>query len=286
MTGAAILRRDLDVTLLEAAVSAGVDFTPSVRVDGLVVDAASRVSGVVASGRRMAAKVVIAADGRGSRLAFGRGLARFAHAARRWAFGAYFTGVQGVTTRGEMHVRPDGYLGVVDVGAGLTNVCVVRAVNRIRQERTAAENVIVRALNADPRLRERFRHARQVSRVTTLGPLAVEASAAGCPGLLLAGDAAGFVDPMTGDGLRFAFRGGELAAEAALTELKTGSAAYGILHDARRREFAAKWRLNRALRGLVDSSAGIKIAATVSAAWSWPVECLIGLAGDVSLARP
>ena len=36
-----------------------------------------------------------------------------------------------------------------------------------------------------------------------LGPLAVESSAAGVPGLLLAGDSAGFIDPMTGDGLRF-----------------------------------------------------------------------------------
>ena len=33
--------------------------------------------------------------------------------------------------------------------------------------------------------------------------------------VLLAGDAAGFVDPMTGDGLRFAVEGGELAARAA-----------------------------------------------------------------------
>ena len=43
---------------------------------------------------------------------------------------------------------------------------------------------------------------------------------AGVPGLLLAGDAAGFVDPMTGDGLRFAVRGAELAADAALAALE------------------------------------------------------------------
>jgi hypothetical protein len=39
-------------------------------------------------------------------------------------------------------------------------------------------------------------------------------------GLLVAGDAAGFVDPMTGDGLRFAVRGGELVADAALTHAR------------------------------------------------------------------
>ena len=48
-----------------------------------------------------------------------------------------------------------------------------------------------------------------------LGPLAVDVPVAGMGGLLLAGDAAGFVDPMTSDGLRFAIRGAELAAEVA-----------------------------------------------------------------------
>ena len=41
-----------------------------------------------------------------------------------------------------------------------------------------------------------------------LGPLAVDVVRDEVAGLLLAGDAAGFIDPMTGDGLRFAIRGG------------------------------------------------------------------------------
>ena len=49
--------------------------------------------------------------------------------------------------------------------------------------------------------------------------MAVDAQAAGEPGLLLAGDAAGFIDPMTGDGLRFALAGAELAAAVALEVL-------------------------------------------------------------------
>ena len=80
--------------------------------------------------------------------------------------------------------------------------------------------------------------------------VAVDAAAVGAPGLLLAGDAAGFIDPMTGDGLRFAIRGAELAAAAALRELETGGPAHADLAAARRREFAGKWRMNRALRAL------------------------------------
>jgi flavin-dependent dehydrogenase len=106
-------------------------------------------------------------------------------------------------------------------------------------------------LSADAVLRDRFAAATQVSPVTVLGPLAVNARAAGCPGLLLAGDAAGFVDPMTGDGLRFALRGGELAAHAALDELASGRPGYARLAALRRREFSGKWRINRALRVMV-----------------------------------
>jgi flavin-dependent dehydrogenase len=118
-----------------------------------------------------------------------------------------------------------------------------------------------------------------------LGPLAVNARAAGCPGLLLAGDAAGFVDPMTGDGLRFALRGGELAAKAALDELASGQPAHVQLGATRRHEFATKWRINRSLRVMVGSPRAVAVAAVIASCWSAPIEYLIQLAGDVRLAR-
>ena len=90
---------------------------------------------------------------------------------------------------------------------------------------------------------------------------------------------------MTGDGLRFALRGGELAAEAALRELESGVAACQHLRAARAREFAGKWRANRVLRSLVASPRGVALAAAVAARWTAPVRLLIGIAGDVHLAR-
>ena len=287
LSGAAISRKDLDATLVDAAIAAGVDFTPSVRVNGPLDVSNWRVAGVRIGAREqhLPARVVIAADGRRSALAFGLGLTRFAEAPKRWAFGAYFTDVDEVTARGEMHVRTDGYIGVAGLGSGLTNVCVVREVGPGHVDRVPPDQVIARALSSDPGLRDRFARARQISRVSSLGPLAVEAQAAGCPGLLLAGDAAGFVDPMTGDGLRFALRGGELAAESALFELQTGIPAHNRLDQARRREFTGKWRINRALRALAGSPGGVRIAAAISARWALPVRYLIGVAGDVPLAR-
>ena len=287
LAGAAISRRDLDGALVDAAIAAGVDFVPNESVRGALDDGKLRVTGVRIgrNGQRMPARVVIAADGRRSRLAFALGLTRFAPAPRRWAFGAYFSDVDGVTAHGEMHVRTNGYIGVAGLGADAVNVCVVREVAAGRAEHITPDEVIARTVASDPELRTRFVRARRISAVTALGPLAVEARAAGCPGLLLAGDSAGFVDPMTGDGLRFALRGGELAAEAALFELETGVPAHRHLDVARRREFAGKWRINRAIRALVASPRCVQLAAALSACWPLPVRYLIGVAGDVPLAR-
>ena len=287
LMGAAVVRRDLDAALVDAAIAAGVDFVPGAPVRGVMTDAQSRISGVRVGRdeQRMPARVVIAADGRRSTLAFALGLTQLAPAPRRWAFGAYFTDVQGVTSHGEMHVRTDQYVGVAGLGANTVNVCVVRESVGDGAEHIAPDRVISRAIERDPELRARFARARQVSAVASLGPLAVEARAAGCPGLLLAGDAAGFVDPMTGDGLRFALQGGALAAEAALFELETGLPSYRRLDAARRREFSRKWRMNRAIRSLVASPRGVRVAAALSAWWPLPVRYLIGVAGDVPLAR-
>ena len=291
LCGAAISRRDLDAVVVEAAMAAGVDFVSNTPVrDVLHAEPNARVSGIRAgNGRRewsMPARIVIATDGRRSRLAHRLGLTRFAAAPRRWAFGTYFTDVGGLTSRGEMHIRAGGYTGVAPLAGNLTNVCVVRELSPSRGgNRLTGDETVAHALAGDPDLRARFARARQVSPVVSLGPLAVDARAAGCPGLLLAGDAAGFVDPMTGDGLRFALRGGELAAEAALCELESHTPSHTRLHASRYHEFSGKWRVNRALRSLVASPRGVELAAAVAARWSAPVRVLIGVAGDIHLAR-
>lgn len=286
VTGTSLMRRELDAWLLEAAMRAGARFDAQVSASGPLLEG-TRVVGIVAGGAKrqaLRARVVIAADGRASRLGSALGLTRFSRAPRRWAFGAYYQGVDGVTAHGEMHIRANGYTGIAALPGNLANVCAVRERSHLR-EGLSPEQVIRSAIDGDPALMVRFSGARRVSPVVVLGPLGVESEGAGCPGLLLAGDAAGFIDPMTGDGLRFAIRGGELAAMAAHAELETGTAAHHQLYAWRRREFAAKCRLNRVLRALVGSRRALSCAALASRAWHAPVEYLVGVAGDVALAR-
>jgi flavin-dependent dehydrogenase len=212
--------------------------------------------------RRLRAPVVIAADGATSRVARALGLARHARRPRRWAVGAYFEGVGDVGAAGrfgEMHLRCGRYIGIAPLPGEVTNACVVTADRAALRD---PSRLLRDTLRADPQLSARFARARMIMQPFCLGPLAVEATACGAPGLLLAGDAAGFIDPMTGDGLRFALRGGELAAQAALAALEHGRKdAHLQLSRLRRREFAAKWRFNRALRALAGSPLAMQIAS-------------------------
>lgn len=273
------------------AVAAGATFDDGVLVrDPLVRDAA--VAGVVvatpAGLRAHPSRLVIAADGRTSQLARACGLAATPARPRRWALGAYADGVAGVDPAlGEMHVRPGGYLGLAPVPGGATNVCLV-----VPRARAAASVVdpwaaIRAAVAGDPHLGPRLADARPLARPVVLGPMALDAAAAGTSGLLLAGDAAGFVDPMTGDGLRFAMAGGRLAADVAADVLAGRCRAGDAPADlARRRHdlFAGKWRFNRGVRSLVDAAPLVRAAAWAARLWPGAFEALVRYAGDAPRA--
>jgi flavin-dependent dehydrogenase len=288
--GIAVGRDRLDWSLLQQAVAAGVSFDPGVTVTGALVDHDSGVPMVtgatVAAGRTaqpLRARVTIAADGRRSRLAFGLGLSRHPARPRRWAVGAYFEQVSDPPAMGEMHIRPTHYIGVAPTPQGMINVCLVAPAPIPGLRDPAA--LLVRTVMADPILGPRFAAARAIAPPVVLGPLAVDQTGEVVDGLLLAGDAAGFIDPMTGDGMRFAVGGGELAAASALRALEHGWHGVHAGHAvATRRYFNSKRRFNRLLRLLVSSPAAV-VAAQSGAKWAPSVvRAIVTHAGDCRLA--
>jgi menaquinone-9 beta-reductase len=291
----ALTRRVLDQLLVDAAIAAGAQFQDGVRVDRAMVEETGgrlAVRGAVlcgvagrgiAAGRRMRvpAQITIAADGRHSTLAFGLGLASHPPAPRRWAVGAYLEGIEGLGDVGEMHVRGPHYIGVAPVGdAGLANVCLVTP------ERDGFANparLLEARIAADPLLGPRAARARRVTPPAILGPLATDARGAGLPGLLLAGDAAGFVDPITGDGLRFAMRGAELAADVALAVLDDRRIdAPAQLAAARARAFDTKYGVNRLLRRLIGTPRRVSALAIGARVAPGILRQMIRYAGDVA----
>ena len=290
VTGRAIVRRELDAWLLDRAVAAGARFEPGEIVRGPLLDDSHGVPvvrGLVLARRgqgsqtRVPAAMTIGADGRRSVLARALGLSHHPARPRRWAFGAYATGIEGLSDVGEMHIRPGGYLGIAPLGGGLANVCAVTGPRPVGPTPRA---VVHHVIAQDPSIASRFARATFDDRISVLGPLAVETSAPGVDGLLLAGDAAGFVDPMTGDGLHIAIRGAVLAAREVLTVLEAGSfdGSVARLAEARRDAFGGKVRFNRFVRTLVDGRWSIRLAERAAAIAPGLIRHAVRYAGDAA----
>ena len=225
--------------------------------------------------RRTARGLVIAADGRDRAGASASAWREQPRRPRRWAIGAYFERRRRRRRLGEMHVRARP-LHRRRAGARRsrpTPASSCRTTRRRAAVRDAAAAILDAAARHDPCSRRASRGARRRRRTDRAGSDGRRRRRAGRAGLLLAGDAAGFIDPMTGDGIRLALRGARDWPPTSPTRVLRGTAATrrrrrACSPAAARGVRAAKWRFNRALRALVGAAA--RRAAPRVAARVWP----------------
>jgi flavin-dependent dehydrogenase len=231
------------------------------------------------------ARLVVAADGRRSVIARRLGLLREHRALRKFAVRGYWSGVQGLTDHGEMHVTRGGYCGIAPLGPGEANVTFVLDHADMRAAGGDLDQFYLRTLGRWPRLVERLEEADLEGPARAIGPLALEARRVSAPGALLVGDAAGFYDPFTGEGVTLALRGAELAAEVAHRALTAGKADLRE-YDRRRHEATRdKFRLNRLLQRIVGWPGLANAVAKRLAARPDLADRLVGIAGDFVPAR-
>lgn len=291
--GLSIRRELLDDVLLRRACEVGARVDHRVRVTD-VVRSGESVRGVTfmnADGDvdTLRAPIAVAADGLRSVVARRLGLARASRWPRRIALVAHYRDVVGVDDYVEMHVERDGFVGIADVGGGVTTVASVFPVSRAGEIATDRSAFLDRWLMSKAQLRDRFRRAARDGPVAAVGPFASHARRAWHPGALLVGDAADFFDPFTGEGIYSALRGGELAADAVVAALDGHAAtqreAFQEYERARRREFGGKWRVER-LIGIGVAIPPIVNRAVRALAGHKPLaDLLVGVTGDFVPAR-
>lgn len=261
-TGYALPRRTLDQLLMAHAARMGATVIEEARVIALEDEARHLHVTVERGAGRMRlehyrAGLVIGADGLRSAVARMIG-AGDPPRRGRFTVGAYLDGLEPVggppmRRPGEIHFARDRYCGVAYLPDGPANVTIALAGTTLRSWRGDLEARYWAALRAFPGLAPRLARARIVGGLRTSGPLAYWRRRAATGGVLLTGDAAAFIDPMTGQGVSLALRGGELAAESAAAALDHGGptrrsrAGYD---RARRREFAEAFLVSRALQHL------------------------------------
>jgi geranylgeranyl reductase family protein len=237
-----ISRRQLDAVLLDLAAEQGVEIRQGHRVRGLDRQHGRAVGVVAANGEVVNSALVVGADGLHSVVARDLGVRRRTIWPRRLGLVGHLSGVRWPFEHGEMRVGQAGYVGVAPVDDGLVSVGLVRALPR--QPAGSASTAFRTALDAFPDVWRRLGSASMVGNIQGVGPLAARVSRCAGPGWRLVGDAAGFFDPFTGEGIFRALRGAEVLASS------TADCTYA---DARRHAFAAKERLTVLVQVFVQS---------------------------------
>jgi geranylgeranyl reductase family protein len=202
--------------------------------------------------RVIRARALIGADGSASLVALrlrGRPQPR---PDRIIAVRAYFEGVEGPADRVDLHFHEEtfpGYLWVFPTGGGRANVGIGTLAQMVAPPVEHIRDMLQRFIDNDPMIKERLGDATPCGKIvgwplsTYNGRLPIVADR-----VALAGDAAGFINPLNGEGIQYAIASGRWAAEAIAGALATGDVTRAALRTyARRvrREFGIDMAINR-----------------------------------------
>lgn len=227
----ALRRESLDALLLDRARIAGADVRTGIRMDGLVPGG---VSARTSTGEphTFHGRLVVGADGLRSRVARAMGAIRRPPRLRKLSFTAHITGASMPDAIGEMHVGRDACAGIAPVGPTCHNLTLVlRAAVFGRAAARDPWRTFVDGVHVFPRLCDRLRDAhigdvplsdrapRDPPRLLASGPFDAPTRTIVADGVALVGDAAGYFDPFTGQGIYQALAGAELLAEEAIAGL-------------------------------------------------------------------
>ena len=290
----ACAREALDLSLLDAARAAGATFERG------------RVEDVITEGRRCTgvrvrieddapverrARVVVGADGVGSVVARRLELDRPTRRGARYAVGGHYAGFGGLDGHVEMYAGGGAYFALNPLGADRTNVMVVVPRERLAAWSNDVDAGVGGAAAQLGRGVRSFAQARRIGGRVAIGPLAHDVRRPFAPGAILVGDAAGFLDPFTGQGVFLALTGAERAAAAILAELREpGGGAFDRYARAREADMVWRRRLCGAVKLLIDvpplaRRAAVRLARSPEAGASL-VEALAGSVPPQRAFRP
>ena len=216
----ALERARFDAILRQAAQAAGVEVRTGVRVNKLLRGADGRVLGVTAtaSGRPVdiPAQLTIGTDGLRSTVARLLQAYQRPPRLRKFSLTTHVRGVSNVTSLGEMHVRGKACLGIAPVETSADPLCNVTVVLPHDEHAPAqGAHALMRSALQRFETRDLSHLIRDDVAILASGPFDWPVRRTAFDGALLAGDAAGYFDPFTGQGIYQALAGAELLGEHA-----------------------------------------------------------------------
>lgn len=321
--GYALERQRLDTILLSAARAAGAEVLEGNTVEGFAAPGAIRARSSGGKTGVFDARLIIGAGGKRCPIARHSGLQRRPPGEGRVDLLSHWRAVDAERPYCEMHVAAPGYTGVAASSPGVVNVNTVVPRSwlrtRIRQRNGRPESraelepsrptprqlpgseapqprpagsdafrleVYEKLLWATPAVRRLIDTGRPLYAPVASDVTPISTVRASADGILLAGDAALFIDPFTGQGIYLALRSAELAFEVGTAALESAGPSARRLADydrLRAREFAPKVRLSRLLQAILYRPS---LARRTAAALRRDPRSAIRLAAVIGDCRP
>jgi flavin-dependent dehydrogenase len=277
--GLGITRRIFDHLLVQRVVAAGATL-----FEGLKLNAVERYDGgwilqaqASVDQDRLHARLLVGADGRNSWTARRLGVAaRDAAAGKFVGLQINLTGYRGPRGEIQIHLFPGGYAGLMGLPGGAANLAF--AIARDLVQKNSVEYLLDGHLKKNPHLRDAIAGCAVAGEVRSAYPLEFVPRRAVGDGFLLAGDAVRVTEPVTGEGVFFALKTGELAAEAADRAFARGDLTASGLAPyvaACRRALARREGVNRLIRALVYRPRLGTPLVRLSAGGRFPINLLV-----------
>jgi menaquinone-9 beta-reductase len=240
-------RTRFDARLAAHAADSGAELVDGTRLVGLDVDG-GRVTGATARAadgtrRRIGAGLVVGADGVRSTVARLTGVERPVRWPRRLGLVAHHAGDPELAGHGEMHVGRGYYVGLAPLPDGQLNVGMALPMDG----RTPAGQRFAAAIAGLPAVAARLAGRERLTPIRGASPIGHRVADVAGPGWLLVGDAAGFVDPFTGEGIHRGLR----SARAALDAIAGWTDPAAAYRRERSAAFAAKSALSWLIQGFL-----------------------------------
>lgn len=236
-----IPRPVLDQALVDCALEAGVRVQLGTTITRLDRGFATSLV-YTQTGQALEGDLLVGADGRHSWIARQLDLARSQkHPLRHSAIMGHFRKPRAALTGVEMHVTEWGYVGLNPLPNGNVNCIAVMRPERLSSQlrgkgKSALLPVLLEAIlgeNSTPRLRAKMEGSEPASQKTwSVSPLAWIPKKIIAPHSALVGDAAGFVDPFTGEGLYHALASAHQLVNSIDTHgITNGLSQYALWHQ-------------------------------------------------------
>jgi menaquinone-9 beta-reductase len=273
-------RPGFDALLASAATEAGASAAEKTSFQRPSIERGRVIGGILRDAygvHEVLARWVIGADGARSRVARSLGVSRPVVAPRRLGLIARYERVPGIDRFGEMHVGNGFYIGLAPVPGGQLNVGMALPLPRNGDPRLPAEQRFEAAIASLPAVAARLASSRRLTQIHGAAPIGHRVTRTAGEGWLLIGDAAGFIDPFTGEGIYRALRSARLAASAL-----AGSDASVVDRylAARRAAFASKDALTWVIQGMLATPPILSYAVRRLASRPALAQVLGGALGD------